>query len=283
MEPIANRHVLIKNHRIAYGIYGDGKPMVLVHGTPSSSLIWRNLVPHWVAGGYQVHVFDLLGYGHSERPWDPAIDTSISGQVAIVEQLLDFWGLDSAHLVAHDIGGGIAQRLGIFAPQRLRTLTMIDVVSYDSYPSPRTRAQMGAGLEALVKVPNEAHRAHFRQWLESAVVDKAAFRAGALETYLSFISGDIGQGSLIQHQIRHYDPQHTMELADRMHELGGMPVQLIWGEEDSWQTSDWAHRLKEAIPGADLTLVAGAGHFSLEDKPHEIARLVLDFLSKHPA
>ncbi|MFJ5315708.1 alpha/beta fold hydrolase [Pectobacterium versatile] len=281
MEPIVNRHVLIENYRIAYGIYGDGEPVVLVHGTPSSSLIWRNVVPHLVTGGYKVHVFDLLGYGHSERPWDPAVDTSISAQVSIVEKLLDFWGLTTTHLVTHDIGGGIAQHLGIFSPGRLRTLTMIDVVSYDSYPSKRTKVQIKAGLEALVKVPNDTHREHFREWLESAVVDKEAFRAGALETYVSFISGDIGQGSLIQHQIRHYDPKHTMELADRIHELGRHPVKLIWGEKDTWQVSDWAYRLNNAIPGSDLTIVSDAGHFSLEDKPDEIAKLILDFLLKH--
>ncbi|MFC3458189.1 alpha/beta fold hydrolase [Massilia haematophila] len=280
MESIANRHVLIENNRIAYGVYGEGDPVVLLHGTPSSSLIWRNIVPHLVEEGYKVHVFDLLGYGHSERPWDPAVDTSISAQVPILEKLLDYWGLADTHLVAHDIGGGIAQRLGIFAPHRLRTLTMIDVVSYDSYPSKRTKAQIEAGLEALVKVPNDIHREHFREWLESAVVDKESFHTDALETYLSFISGDIGQGSLIQHQIRHYDPKHTMAIADRMHELGRIPVKLIWGENDAWQVSDWAHRLKDAILGSDLTLVGEAGHFSLEDKPEEIAKLIVEFLSK---
>lgn len=283
MQAIADRHVLIDHQRIAYGIHGEGVPVVLVHGTPSSSLIWRNVVPRLAAAGYQAHVFDLLGYGHSERPWDPQVDTSISGQVPILEQLMDVWGLASAHLVAHDIGGGIAQRLGIFAPQRLRTLTMIDVVSFDSYPSERTRQQIGAGLEALARVPDEQHRPHFRAWLESAVVDRQAFRAGALESYLSFISGEVGQASLIQHQMRHYDPKHTMELADRMHELGRQPVKLIWGREDAWQRTEWAQRLHAAIPGSELTIVEGAGHFSLEDKPAEIASLVLDFLGRHRA
>ena len=110
METIATENVLIDGTRIANGVYGEGEPVVLIHGTPSSSLIWRNIFPNLVTAGFKVHVFDLLGYGLSERPWDLAIDTPISGQVQILEGLLSHWGLDTAHIVAHDIGGGIAQR-----------------------------------------------------------------------------------------------------------------------------------------------------------------------------
>jgi len=88
METIATENVLIDGTRIANGVYGEGEPVVLIHGTPSSSLIWRNIFPNLVTAGFKVHVFDLLGYGLSERPWDLAIDTPISGQVQILEGLL---------------------------------------------------------------------------------------------------------------------------------------------------------------------------------------------------
>ena len=55
--------------------------------------------------GFKAYVFDLLGYGKSERPRSPDVDTSISGQVPFLEALLDHWGLQAVHLVAHDIGG----------------------------------------------------------------------------------------------------------------------------------------------------------------------------------
>ena len=281
MRPVVTDHVIVNNARIAYGVHGEGIPVILLHGTPSSSLIWRNIIPTLVAAGYKVHVFDLLGYGLSERPWDKGVDTSISGQLPILEGLMAHWGLDAAHIVAHDFGGGIAQQLGVFSPQRLLTLTLIDTVSYDSYPSKRTRQQMDAGLEVLEKTPEAEHRQHFRDWLLTAVVDQQSLLDSALETYLDYISGPIGQGSLFQHQIRHYDPKHTLKVVDRLHELGKIPVKLIWGEQDAWQVLDWAHRLNRDIPGSDLTIVRDAGHFSLEDKPDEIAALVVDFLNAH--
>lgn len=281
MEPIANKHTLINNTRIAYGVYGEGEPVVLIHGTPSSSLIWRKIVPELVKARYKVHVFDLLGYGVSERPWDSSIDTSISGQVPILEGLLDLWGLKTTHLIAHDIGGGIAQRFAVFSPKRLRSLTLIDVVSFDSYPSKRTKQQMQNGLEVLIKAPNASHRNHFKEWLLSAVHNPQNLTNTSLDTFLSYITGPIGQASLFEHQVRHYDPKHTMEIANRLGELEKIPVKLIWGENDAWQVVDWAHKLNEAIPGSELTIVPEAGHFSLEDQPDRISGLLVDFLGKH--
>lgn len=281
MEHIVDRNALVGGMRIAHGVHGTGEPVVLVHGTPSSSLIWRDVVPELVAAGFRAHVFDLLGYGLSERPCDPDIDTSISGQVPILEALLDHWRLERLHLVAHDIGGGVAQRFALAAPDRIASLTLIDTVSFDSYPSSRTRQQMQAGLEVLIKKPDAEHRAHFEDWLLSAVHDKARLRDGALGTYLDFISGPVGQASFFQHQVRHYDPRHTMDIADRMGELGRLPVKLIWGAEDAWQVTDWARRLHAAIPGSELDIVEACGHFAMEDRPEALANLVIDFMRRH--
>lgn len=279
MEPLATDHVLINNTRIAHGVYGQGQPVVLIHGTPSSSLIWRNVLPKLVAAGFKVHVFDLLGFGLSERPWDPSIDTSISGQVPILEGLLKHWNLDTVHVVAHDIGGAVAQRFAVFSPERVRSLALIDVVSFDSYPSKRTRQQMDRGLESLIKSPTEDHEAHFREWLLSAVHNKDRFVSSSLDTFLGYISGTVGQGSLFQHQIRHYDPKHTMEIAEGLPNLAMLPVKLIWGAQDVWQVTDWAYKLHRTIPGSELEILQNCGHFSPEDQPEKIADVLVGFIN----
>ncbi|KAF5229564.1 hypothetical protein FAUST_10373 [Fusarium austroamericanum] len=281
LQPIATENSLISGSRVAYGIYGKGNPVVLLHGTPSSSLIWRNIVPKLIDAGYKVHLFDLLGFGLSERPWNLAVDTSMTGQVSILEGLLELWGLEKTHIVAHDIGGGIAQRFSIFSPERVLSLTLIDVVSFDSYPSKQTKEQMQKGLETLIKTDKNKHRAHFREWLLSAVENRKQFEESSLDTYLDYISGPIGQPSLFEHQVRHYDPKHTMEIAPRLGELSKLPVQLIWGADDAWQVVDWAHKLHGAIPGSELTILDDTGHFSPEDQPEKISELLVSFLGKH--
>ncbi|KAF4450261.1 hypothetical protein F53441_6543 [Fusarium austroafricanum] len=281
VQPIVKENALINGSRVAYGVYGAGKPVVLLHGTPSSSLIWRNIVPKLVDAGFKVHVFDLLGFGLSERPWDPAVDTSMTGQVAVLEGLLELWGLEKTHVVAHDIGGGIAQRFSVFFPGRVLSLTLIDVVSFDSYPSKRTKQQMRNGLEALIKTDSDQHRAHFKEWLLSAVKNPEKLEQSTLDVYLNYISGPIGQPSLFEHQVRHYDPKHTLEVANRLGELKQLPVQLVWGADDAWQVVDWAHKLHNAIPGSEITIVENAGHFSPEDQPEKISDLLVAFLGKH--
>jgi len=274
-------HLLVDSHRIAYGIKGDGPPVVLMHGTPAFSHIWRNVAPALVQAGYRVHVYDLLGFGRSERPADPAVDTSVTAQLPILLQLLDAWGLDRAHIVAHDIGGAVAQRLGVFHPERIVSLTLIDNVSFDSWPSPRTRQQIAAGLDALIAAPDAEHRAHTRAWLETAITDPDRLTDGTVDAYLEMVAGPVGQASLYQHQIAHYDPKHTMDVGARLGELA-MPVQIIWGEKDAWQVVDWAHRMHDAIPESDLTVIEGGGHFVMESHPNEITRLILDFIGAHP-
>lgn len=279
MSSLADENVLVGGQRIACSAVGLGEPVVLIHGTPSSSYIWRNVAPKLAETGHKVHVFDLLGFGASERPFDQAVDTSVSGQVPILKALMSHWELQCAHVVAHDIGGAVAQRFCIFHPTLAKSLTLIDTVSFDSWPSKRTNEQMQAGLEALIKRPDAEHRAHFREWLLSTVEQKEKFASGALETFVDLISGPIGQGSLFQHQVAHYDHKHTSEISDRLAELSSLPVQIIWGENDAWQVVDWAHKLHAAIPGSALHVLPECGHFAMEDQPERISDLVISFIA----
>ena len=255
--------------------------MVLIHGTPFFSHVWRKVVPPLVEAGCRVHLYDLLGFGFSERPRDSSIDTSVSGQLPILLELLDHWGLETCHLVAHDIGAAVAQQLGVYHPQGVASLTLIDSVSFDSWPSRRTREQMQAGLETLINAPDAEHRRHFREWLLSAAWDQQNMLSGPLDTYLDMIAGPVGQGSLFQHQLRHYDPVHTDKLTDRLHELGELPVQLIWGADDAWQVTDWAHRLHAAIPGSSLHILEQCGHLVMEDQPAQASDLIRQHIFNH--
>ncbi|MEM8795590.1 MAG: alpha/beta hydrolase [Pseudomonadota bacterium] len=281
MTHLVDQNTIINGYRIAHGVHGEGDPVLLMHGTPSSSYIWRNVLPTLVDAGYKVHVFDLLGFGLSERPWDPVVETSVSGQVPVLEALLDIWRLKDLHIIAHDIGGAVATLFSLNAPDRVRSLTLIDIVSFDSWPSKRTREQMKAGLERLINAPDADHCAHFREWLLSAVHNKEQMVETSMETFLGFISGPVGQASLFQHQIMHYDPKHTNEVAARYHELGKNPVQIIWGAEDEWQVVEWAHKLHGAIPGADLHVIEECGHFAMEDKSEEISEKLISFMRAH--
>jgi pimeloyl-ACP methyl ester carboxylesterase len=275
MTRLLDDDVLVSGHRIAAGVHGEGEPVVLVHGTPAHSELWRRVIPPLVEGSCRVHVFDLLGFGRSERPADPSVNTSVAGQDGVLTELLRYWGLDSAHVVAHDIGGAIGMRFALFHPEMVRTLTVIDTPSYDSWPSRTWREIIARGLETLMRAPGDEHRERFGRQLRMAVHDKSVMDGELLDLYLDAISGPVGQPSFFQHQVAHYDSRYTEEIAPRLGELGEIPTQILWGEADEWQPVDYGRRLAADIPGAELHVIPDAGHFCMEDDPDTVARLAL--------
>ncbi|MBC7790009.1 MAG: alpha/beta fold hydrolase [Anaerolineae bacterium] len=101
----------------AAGTRGSGEPLIFLHGFPTSSHVWRDVVP-LVPDGHRVVVVDLLGFGRSDQPLGR--DVSIKGHADRVVQLLDSLRIERAAIVGHDVGGGIAQHLAIRHPREHR-------------------------------------------------------------------------------------------------------------------------------------------------------------------
>ena len=80
--------------RVAYEVMGSGEPLVLVHGTPSSSYLWRGVAGR-LASNRTVYVYDLPGYGVSEQR--EGQDVSIGAQTAVLAELLEHWGLEAGY------------------------------------------------------------------------------------------------------------------------------------------------------------------------------------------
>ena len=120
-----------------------GPPVVLVHGTPWSSWTWRR-VARDLAKRFTVHVFDLLGFGASDK--GPDQDVSLAGHGQRLAALLDHWSLDRPAVVAHDIGGAAALRAHLVHGRAVASLALVDVVALaprGSLLSPGRRAPRG--------------------------------------------------------------------------------------------------------------------------------------------
>jgi pimeloyl-ACP methyl ester carboxylesterase len=113
-----------RGHQVRYAALGDGDPLVLLHGTPFSSVVWRRIAPQ-LALRRRVYYFDLLGYGQSAK----ADEVSLGVQNQLFDALLEHWGLDRPDVVAHDFGGATALRTHLLSGRDYRTLTLIDPVA----------------------------------------------------------------------------------------------------------------------------------------------------------
>lgn len=242
-NPLLNEDVLIKGCRIATGVHGSGTPLVLVHGTPAHSVIWQSLVPAFVDAGFHVHLYDLPGFGASERPL--TADTSVSAQVGFLLKLLEHWQLEKIHLFGHDIGGAISLRLAFDNPSLLKTLTIADIPSYNSWPSPTWKAMRDNYVDYALPPATEHYRAMSRQ-LKMAVFNKHLMTEQRLESYLAPLCGVMGQPSFYQHQVAHYNACYTSDFAEKLPQLQ-LPVQILWGAEDEWQPVEYGRCLQRDI------------------------------------
>ncbi|GGW95650.1 oxidoreductase [Streptomyces malachitofuscus] len=276
MTPLLTDHVVVDGVRLAYRHRGHGEPVLFLHGTPSHSYEWRDVVPRIEADGFRTLTYDLPGYGLSERPVNR--DTSVAAQADLLEHLLDELDIDRVGIVAHDIGGAIALRFAVAHPERVRRLMLIDSVSYDSWPSPTWQQIIDEHLDDAMTMSQDEFDALLTRQLTMTVTDTSLMTGQVLRAYLAPHQSALGRVSFFEHQVRHYDAKYTEEISDRLGQLT-MPVRILWGEKDQWQPLDYAERLRSAIPHADLVTVPEAGHFLMEDAPGRVVDEIRNFLT----
>ena len=171
----------VSRGELAYADEGDGPAVVLLHGFPTSSHLWRYLVP-MLAPRFRVIAPDLLGYGDSSKPEDTEALT-IRAQARHVGELLDELEITRFAAVGHDLGGGVAQQLALEG--RAEALVLADAVSFDAWPiegvrmlqaaEPASadgglvRGIVGVALESGMSHPerlsDEDHQEYLRPWL----------------------------------------------------------------------------------------------------------------------
>ncbi|MGW4069259.1 alpha/beta fold hydrolase [Nocardia grenadensis] len=271
--------LIVDGVRLAYRDQGQGEPVIFIHGTPSHSYEWRNVVPHIEAAGFRAVTYDLLGYGRSERPVNR--DTSVAAQTDLLEHFLGALDIDQVNIIAHDIGGAIGLRFSITHPHRVRRLMVIDTVSYDSWPSSTWQKIIEENLDDYTRMPQDTFNALLTRQLAMTVTDDTLMSEDVLQEYLAPHQSTLGRVSFFEHQVRHYDSKYTEEISDELTQLT-VPVRILWGEEDQWQPLHYAKRLGNAIPRADLIIVPGAGHFLMEDASERVVHEISDFLRTPP-
>jgi len=246
-----------RGDRVAYDVFGEGPPVVLVHGTPFSSYVWRRIAPV-MAGNYRVHVFDLLGYGSSDKR--EGQDVSLYAQGKLLAALLEHWELGSPMIVGHDFGGAITLRAHLLEGCDFERLVLMDAVSVAPWGSPFFRLVRGyPGV--FEQIPGYMHRA-----MVAAYVRDATYRPMTDEEVAPYIEpwlGEEGQAALYR-QIAQNDQRYTDEVEPLYAEIE-RPVLILWGEEDSWLPPEVGERLHSSIPGSRLEKIPGCAHLAQED------------------
>jgi pimeloyl-ACP methyl ester carboxylesterase len=255
---------------LAYADEGDGPAVVLLHGFPTSSHLWRDLVPI-LAPRFRAIAPDLLGYGDSSKPSDPEALT-IRAQARAVRELLTQLEIDEFAVVGHDIGGGVAQLLALEGG--VRTMVLVDSVSFDSWPI--------EGVKMLhAAEPDSADRELVRGIVDVAL-DTGMSRSDRLaaDEREEYLRPWLADPPALLRAARGIDGVGLVGTEERLAGLGAR-VLVVWGEDDPYQPAEQAERLGSAMPGATVALLPGCSHLVTEDAPQAVLPLISEYLRVH--
>jgi pimeloyl-ACP methyl ester carboxylesterase len=236
---------------------GKGDPVLLLHGFPTSRLLWQRVVPK-LSQRFRVLAPDLKGYGESSS--DGPVD--LASQADALIRFLDALDLPRVAVVAHDVGSAAAQILAVRAPERVRALVVVDGVHAGNWAMESVetiRAWDPAKAASLAKV----------------LVRTMRVRDPALREILAGYEGEDGGRRLIR-AAQAFDPRQTESLGDALGNLP-MPRLVVWGEHDEYlPVRDVGEPLAKTLR-ARLVVLPG-GHFLPLDAPDALAATLLSFL-----
>jgi len=285
---MGRRRLDVGEVRLAISEEGDpsGEPVILLHGFPEISYSWRRQLPALAAAGYHAVAPDLRGYGDSDRP--PAVDDYLAPKlVGDIAGLIRALGHESAHIVGHDWGGGLAWGLAGNLPSAVRSLTILNapvgVVSARlrrEDPAQRAKSwymllfQFPGVAETWLSADDFANLSAFVFETaapgtfppqEREVYIAALRRDGALTAALNYYRANMPPASWLR------DPPDPPPVA--------APTMIIWGEADAYLGLGLLDRSVTKVAGpVRVERLGGVSHWVQQDAPDAVNALLIDWL-----
>ncbi|HSI25968.1 MAG TPA: alpha/beta hydrolase [Aeromicrobium sp.] len=260
-------------HRIFYRQDGpaDGRPIILLHGFPTSSHDWAGVVPALTGGGHRVTTLDFLGFGASDKP--RGHDYSIREQADIVERLHEHLGVETTAMVAHDYGVSVAQELLARDSKRFTAMTWLNGGIYPDLHRPITiqkllhHRRIGPVLGRLSS--ERTFRMAMRKITERPI--------GHADLHAMWRSVSSNGGTRVQTALLSYIDERKAH-ADRwtraLESYPG-PTTFIWGPDDPISGGHVLPRISERVPDARLIVLDGVGHYPQVEDPDAVAAALL--------
>ncbi len=259
---------------IEYEVTGDGHPVVLLHGFPDSSGLWRHQVPALAEAGFKVIVPDLRGYGRSDKPTDAKAYT-MDLLVGDVLAVIDAAGADRAHVVGHDWGAGVAWATALMAAERVDHLVAMSVGHPATFFADGFEQHEKSWYMLLFQFAGVAERwlsdndwANFRAWGHHPEADAriAELEAnGSLTPGLNYYRANI--------------PPERFLLSGLQPPPIQVPTMGVWSSGDIALTEGQMTRSAQNVAGPwRYERLDGPGHWMQLEAPDAVNRLLVDFL-----
>jgi len=301
LYPFDSHYLRLGALRYHYLDEGAGESVVMVHGNPTWSFYYRNLISA-LRPRYRCVVPDHIGCGLSDKPGDDAYDYTLQQRVDDLDALIEHLDLgDGLTLVVHDWGGMIGMAWALRRPERIRRLVVMNTAAF-LLPQAERQGSNRYGMPAK-RLPWRLRVLHRRGALASLAVQgfNLFSRGAALMATKKGLARDVRAGLMAPYdswknriatlrfvQDIPLSPRHpSYDLAkwvdENLYRLADVPMLICWGEHDFVFDGDFLNEWRRRFPKAEVHTFADAGHYVLEDACEEIIPLVEGFLLQHPS
>ena len=260
--------------RLAYRDLGDGPPVLLLHGWPTSSFLWREVMSP-IARANRVVALDLPGFGASDKPVGIRYSFDFFGRT--LDLFLAHLGIDQLGLAVHDLGGPVGLHWALNRPGRLTKLALLNTLVYPEFseavkefvracatPGLREQITSPAGLESILR-DGLADPAKLCPEVLAAMQEP--FRTPEARRALADAGIGVSRKGFVQ------IPRRLPALR--------IPVRVVYGSRDRVlpDVAATMARVKADLPQADVTTLPDCGHFLQEDAPEEVGALLARFFA----
>ena len=264
--------------KMAYFDEGSGECILLLHGVPTSSWLYRKIIPILLKNGYRVIAPDMLGFGSSDKPegYEIYSDTQMGARLL---HLMNYLKIDSWSHVFHDGGGLWTWAMLQIDKRKVKNLFMLNTIVYQDGFKPPIKFQKGWIAKWFTRMYSRSglfQKITIDPTFKNGIKYKTNVTPTMLEGYKTPLIGD-GHYALY-----YFFTQTCKQLDDytELHRSLDIPLTVIWGKWDDvlqWEGNKDKVMANFNISDENIHLIDGK-HFIQEEKPVEIARIIVDVL-----
>lgn len=268
---ISSDFITVNDLNIHYLKAGKGAPIVLLHGVPTYSYLWRNIIGPLSERGLALAP-DIPGYGLSEKPGDAPY--TIDYFVDSFNEFINSLGLKKISLVVHDLGGPVGLLWAIKNPDRVDKIVILNTVVYPQFSLAMKLLLLAARIPGLGNwISSPSGIAYTMKW---GVYNKKAMPPETLSAYQAPFLAAKARSATIR-TLKSVEPGIFTDLVPQLKRLNNA-MYLVCGENDTLLASEM-RRLKKDLSQASFFSIRDCGHFIQEDQPQHLVKILIEIFS----
>jgi len=283
--PFERNFINRNGHQYHYVNEGKGSPVVMVHGNPSWSFYYRNLVTA-LSENHQCIVPDHIGCGLSDKPGDEGYDYTLANRIDDLEALLEHLDVkENITLVVHDWGGMIGMGFATRYPERIKRLVILNTGAFHLPEAKKLPPALWLGRNSIIGTVLVRGFNAFSGIASMIGVKRKSMAKDIRQAYVAPFNSWKNRISTLRFiqdiplmpGDRNY--QLVSDIADNLEKFKQVPMLICWGLKDFVFDKHFLDEWQQRFPDAKVHAFDDCGHYILEDASDEVIPLVRQFLN----